>query len=97
MPRLRVLLFLALIAGLASMPLFAKGATTKITIESPRFSRPIEIADPAIIKEFQAFAGLGNTIGFGPGAPPAPSAQQNSMIVYWSRGTVAPPSELERS
>ena|SRR5215510_11279900 len=44
----------------ASAPALAKGPTTRITIENPRFTRPIVITDAAIIKDFQVFAGPGN-------------------------------------
>jgi hypothetical protein len=46
-----------LIISFASSLSFAKGPTTKITIESPRLVKQIEITDPRLTKEFPVFAG----------------------------------------
>jgi hypothetical protein len=51
--------------------LLAKGPATKITIESPKFARPIEITDPVITKQLQVFSSLIVDWASGAVTPPA--------------------------
>jgi hypothetical protein len=70
--------------SLAPFPSFGKGPTTKITLESAHLFRPIEITDPAIIKDFPVFSG-----------PGASGRQSTSLIVDWAAGPVTPKPGLE--
>ena len=83
--RNRVLGIVCLIAW-TSLLLFAKGSTSKITIESARLTGPITIVDPAVLTNFQVYAGPGTSTG-----------ETTSLIVDWASGKVpAAPKDLER-
>jgi len=82
--RVSYLVFGVLLISFASFPSFAKGPTRKITIENPRFPKPIEITDPATTTNFQVFAGPGTSTN-----------EAQSLIIDWATGAVTPPSGLE--
>lgn len=78
-------LAIALMMLLSVLPsrLLAKGATTKVVIEGPGLSRPIEITDRRILANFNVWAGPGTSSsqpGFNPNAP--------SFIIDWSYGPI---------
>lgn len=81
-------LSIALIVLLSAAPsrLLAKGATTKVVIEGPDLSNPIEIIDRKILANFNVWAGP--QPGFNADAP--------SFIVDWSQGPVSEPQSLRR-
>jgi hypothetical protein len=71
---------------------FAKGKTTKIVIEGPDLSKPIEITDQIVLANFNVWAGPG-TSSKRQGA----NAHSPSFIVDWSRGpTIHPPEALQK-
>lgn len=69
-----------------------KGKTTKIVIEGPDLSKPLEITDRNVLANFNVWAGPGTSStrqGSSAGAP--------SFIVDWSRGpTTRPPETLQK-
>ena len=70
----------------------AKGKTTKIVIEGPDLSKPIEITDPDVLARFNVWAGPG-TSSTRPGA----NADSPTFIVDWGRGpTRHPPEALQK-
>lgn len=73
-------LAIALIMFLSAAPsrLLAKGTTTKIVIEGPDLSRPMEITDRKILANFNVWAGPG-TVFHPTGDPP-------SFIIDWPQG-----------
>ena len=75
----------ALALLLCAMPaeLFAKGATTKITIQSLYLKAPIEIVDPVILSKFNVWTGPGTW-----SSDPAFNANAPGFIIDWSSGTV---------
>lgn len=78
-------LAIALMMLLSVLPsrLLAKSATTKVVIEGPGLSRPIEITDRRILANFNVWAGPGTSSsqpGFNPNAP--------SFIIDWSYGPI---------
>src|SRR5690242_15907713 len=62
----------------------AKSATTKIVIEEPDLSTPIEITDRQILANFNVWTGPG-TFSSQPGF----NANAPSFIIDWSQGPVA--------
>jgi len=78
-------LVIALIMLLSVVPsrLLAKGATTKVVIEGPGISRPIEITDRRILANFNVWAGPG-TFSSQPGF----NANAPSFIIDWSYGPI---------
>jgi len=63
--------------------LFAKGSTTRIVIEGPDLTRPIEITDRAILKNFSVWAGPGVF------RRPETNPDAPSLIIDWSQGAFA--------
>jgi len=85
--------YLALVLTcVTSITSFAKGATTKITIENPGFASPIEITDPNVAKNFQVFAGPGTHVF---GGPATGGNESRSFIMDWTTGGIKPPVGLE--
>src|SRR5260221_11768734 len=68
-----------------STPLLAKGKTVKITIKGANLKTPIEISDPKILANFQAWAGPGTS-----------TADRQSLIIDWPQGPVRKPTEYLR-
>lgn len=64
--------------------LFAKGETTRITIQSLHLKAPIEIVDPVILSKFNVWTGPGTW-----SSDPAFNANVPGFIVDWSSGAVA--------
>jgi hypothetical protein len=50
-------LVLTMLLSAAPSRLLAKGATTKVVIEGPDLSKPIEITDPKVLANFNVWAG----------------------------------------
>lgn len=72
------------LAFLLPSRLFGKGATTKVVIEGPDLSKPIEITDRKILANFNVWTGPGTfstQAGFNANAP--------SFIIDWSQGPIA--------
>jgi hypothetical protein len=72
--------------------LFAKGETTKITIQGFHLKAPIEIVNPLILSKFNVWAGPGtwsSEPGFNVNAP--------SFIVDWSSGPVSDVPDTQAS
>jgi len=66
----------------------AKGVTTRITIAGDHLAKPIEITDPAILRNFNVWSGPGVKVG---GVP-----QVEGFIADWSAGAISdPPVALE--
>src|SRR4051812_20629754 len=59
----------------------AKGAMTKIVLAGPALARPIEIVDPAVVNQFQVWAG--------PGTESGGVAGQTGFIIDWKTGAFA--------
>ena len=78
-------LVIALMMHLSVVPsrLLAKGATTKMVIEGPGLSRPIEITDRRILANFNVWARPG-TFSSQPGF----NANAPSFIIDWSYGPI---------
>ena len=78
-------LVIALIMFLSAAPsrLLAKGATTKVVIEGPNLSKPIEITDRKILANFNVWTGPG-TFSTQPGF----NANAPSLIIDWSQGPI---------
>jgi len=73
----------ALLLFIQPSGLFAKGDTVRITIKGESLLRPIEIADDAVIRQFNVWAGAGA------------NAQSNEgFIVDWSRAVGELPKGL---
>jgi hypothetical protein len=75
---------LTVLLSVAPSVVLAKGATTKIVIEGPDLSKPIEISDPKVLAHFNVWAGPGTSStrpGFNANAP--------SFIIAWSQGPIA--------
>jgi hypothetical protein len=86
-PLLSVTLFLLLLP----VQVFAKGPTSKITINGPGLKTPIEITDPNVVKQFNVWTGPG-TWSSVPGSDPyAPG-----LIVDWAKAEKAPADGLAR-
>jgi len=66
----------------------AKGETTRITVSGGDLRRPLDIADPALIRQFNVWSGAGVT---------GPVAEPDGFIVHWPAGiTTEPPAHLAR-
>ena len=75
---------LVMLSSAAPSKLLAKGATTKVVIEGPDLSKPIEITDRKVLANFNVWAGPGtfsNKPGFNANAP--------SFVIDWSQGPIA--------
>jgi hypothetical protein len=71
----------------ATALVFAKGATTKITITRAGLERPIEINDPEVLKNFNVWSGPGTFANGVEGT--------EGFIVEWASGAVTDrPNEL---
>jgi len=70
-----------LIVCAATMVVFAKGATTRITITGAQLLNPIEISDPAILKSFNVWSGPGIFMNGREGT--------EGFIVDWASGVMA--------
>jgi hypothetical protein len=82
---MKTILGIALIMLWSAAPsrLLAKGTTTKVVIEGPGLSKPVEITDQKILANFNVWAGPG-TFSTQPGFnAPAPS-----FIIDWSQGPI---------
>lgn len=77
-------LAIALMMLLSVLPsrLLAKGATTKVVIEGPGLSRPIEITDRTILANFNVWAGARNI--FLPTGIPCERTQLHHRLVLRS-------------
>ncbi|MGA8621052.1 MAG: hypothetical protein WB660_21315 [Candidatus Sulfotelmatobacter sp.] len=64
--------------------LFAKGETTKITIQGLYLKAPVEIVDPAILSKFNVWAGPGTW-----SSDPSFNANAPGFIVDWSSAAVS--------
>ena len=87
-------LAIVLIMFLAAAPsrLLAKEATTKVVIEGPDLSKPIEITDRKILGNFNVWAEPG-TFSTQPGF----NANASSFIIDWSQAPIAEaPKVLQR-
>jgi hypothetical protein len=73
--------FGVLIIFSATILVFAKGSTTKITITSAELQRPIEITDPEILKNFNVWSGPGTFANDVEGS--------EGFIVDWASGAVS--------
>jgi len=79
--------FCLLIVCAATAVVFAKGTTTRITITGVQLQNPIEISDPAILKNFNVWSGAGTFLNGREGS--------EGFIVDWASGVVAdPPIQL---
>ena len=76
-------LVLTMLLSAAPSRLLAKGATTKVVIEGPDLSKPIEITDPKVLANFNVWAGPG-TFSTQPGF----DAHAPSFIIDWSQGSM---------
>ena len=78
-----------LLAITSSVSLFAKGITTRITLDSGAQPTPIEIADPIVLKNFKVWAGAGTYMNGVEGT--------EGFIVDWPAGVVTErPTGLQR-
>ena len=59
MKRLIAAAFCLLVIVSATALVFAKGTTTKITITGAGLPSPVEISDPAVLKNFNVWSGPG--------------------------------------
>lgn len=82
MKKLHAIALIMLSSAVPSI-LLAKGATTKVVIEGPDLSRPIEITDRKILANFNVWAGPG-TFSSQPGF----NANAPSFIIDWSHGPI---------
>src|SRR5262245_7186384 len=64
----------------ATAILFAKGTTTKIVITGEGLTRPIEISDPAILQNFNVWAGPGTFLN--------EVEATEGFIIDWASGSV---------
>lgn len=87
---MREILTVALTLVLLAAPsiVLAKGKTTKIVIDGPDLSKPIEITDPDVLARFNVWAGLGTS-----STRQVANANSPNFIVDWSRGQTTRPSE----
>ena len=74
---------LALLLCAIPAELFAKGETTKITIQSLYLKAPIEIVDPVILSTFDVWTGPGRW-----SSDPAFNENAPGFIIDWSSGAV---------
>jgi hypothetical protein len=72
------------LACLAPSRLFAKGTTTKVVIEGPDLSKPIEITDRKTLANFNVWTGPGTF-----STQPAFNANAPSFIFDWPQGQVS--------
>jgi len=86
-------LAIALIMVLSAAPssVLAKGKTTKVVIEGPDLSKPIEITDQKILAIFNVWAGPG-TFSTQPGF----NASAPGFIIDWSQGPIEEMPKTER-
>jgi hypothetical protein len=81
--------FCLLIVLSATIGVFAKGTTTKITITSSDLPNPVEISDPEILKHFNVWSGPGTFANGVEG--------RDGFIVDWASGAVTDrPTGLRR-
>src|SRR6267154_1011202 len=83
----RPVLAIILLVMAVSVPLFAKGNTSKITISGGDLKANIEITDPTVLKGFRIWSGPGT------GTSRGPSTEPQSLIMDWSRGAIAGPQK----
>jgi hypothetical protein len=76
---------LTIIAVLAIVPapVFAKGDTVRITITGGDLGAPIEITDPAIVRQYNVWAGRGTS-----------SNEPHSVNIDWTQGIAEPPKRV---
>jgi hypothetical protein len=72
------------LACVAPSRLFAKGTTTKVVIEGPDLSKPIEITDRKMLANFNVWTGPGTF-----STQPAFHAKAPSFIFDWPQGPVS--------
>ena len=72
--------FCLLVISSATALVFAKGATTKITITGAGLQSPVEISDPEVLKNF--------TVWSGPGTRANGVEGTEGFIVDWASGAV---------
>jgi|SRR5580692_9500995 hypothetical protein len=65
---------------IARAPVFAKGDTVRITITGGDLGAPIEITDPAIVCQYNVWAGRGTSSG-----------EPHSVNIDWTQGIAKPP------
>lgn len=80
-------LAISLLVVLSAAPstVLAKGITTKVVIEGPDLSKPIEITDRKILANFNVWAGPGT---FSTPTPPGFNPSAPSFIIDWSQGPI---------
>jgi hypothetical protein len=89
MQRILVAAFAFLIALISPTPLFAKGVTTRITLTSADLPKPIEIADPIVLSNFNVWSGAGTWMNGVEGT--------EGFIIDWPAGAVTGmPGGLQR-
>lgn len=87
-----LLVVFPLLLLVASSTVLAKGKTTKIVIEGPDLSKPIEIIDPDVLARFNVWAGPGTS-----STRQRANTNSPSFIVDWSREqTTHPPDGLAK-
>lgn len=81
---------LVLLLVLSSVFAFAKGPTSRITIDGGNLKAEISITDPMLIEQFRIWAGPNPSM-------PGIRTDPQSLIIDWSRGTLpAPQKDLPR-
>lgn len=80
MKRVTGAVFCLLVIVNATAPVFAKGATTKITITGGGLQRPVEIRDPEVLKNFNVWSGPGTFANNVEGT--------EGFIIDWASGAV---------
>ncbi len=76
---------LATLLLVAPLRLLAKGRTTRIVIEGPELSKPIEIMDPKTLANFNVWTGPGTFSTQQPGL----KVDAASFIIDWYQGSIA--------
>lgn len=82
------LVSLAFLLAFIPSQLFAKAATTQVTIEGNHFK--FEIANPKMLAPFKVWSGPGTS------SNGVASTEPQSFIVDWSKGPLAAPPALPR-
>jgi hypothetical protein len=83
MMRLGLAVACVLVSGLAVVPLWAKGPTTRIAIAAPNLQAPLEMTDPALLRRFAVWAGPGTTVN--------DVESSEGFIIDWRSGAFAEP------
>ena len=76
----------SLLIVFTTINVFAKGTTTKVIITSPELQSPMEISDPAVLKNFNVWSGPGTF--FSNGVEGTEVEGKEGFIIDWVSGVV---------